>query len=175
LGYAITRKKLLCLDAGHFHPTESLADKLSAVLLHLDQVLLHASRGIRWDSDHVVTLTDDLLALAQEVVFGQFLSRVRMGLDFFDASINRIAAWVIGSRAMFKALLLALLQPLTSLRDAELNHDYTKRLAWLEEQKTLPFGAVWDMFCLRQDVPVGSAWLNDVKQYEKDVLSRRDT
>jgi L-rhamnose isomerase len=173
LGYAITRKKVLCLDAGHFHPTESLADKLSAVLLHLDQVLLHVSRGIRWDSDHVVTLTDDLLAVAQELVFGQFLPRVRIGLDFFDASVNRVAAWVIGSRAMLKALLIALLQPLDSLREAESIRNYTKRLAWLEEQKTLPFGAVWDMFCLRHDVPVGLAWLKEVQDYEKKVLSQR--
>jgi L-rhamnose isomerase len=174
LGYAITRKKLLCLDAGHYHPTESLADKLSAALLHLDQVLLHVSRGIRWDSDHVVTLTDDLQAIAQEVVSGHFLARVRIGLDFFDASINRIAAWVIGSRAMLKALLIALLQPLAALREAELNRNYTKRLAWLEEQKTLPFGAVWDLFCVRQNVPVGSAWLREVQAYEENVLSKRD-
>jgi L-rhamnose isomerase len=173
LGYAVTRRKLLCLDAGHYHPTESLADKLSAVLCHLDRVLLHVSRGVRWDSDHVVTLGDDLLAIGQELVRGDYFSRVHIGLDFFDASINRVAAWVIGTRAMLKALLIALLEPTQKLRDAEAAGDYTSRLALSEEFKTLPLGAVWDYYCQRQGVPAGANWLADVKRYEADVLSKR--
>jgi L-rhamnose isomerase len=174
LGYALSRKKLLCLDAGHFHPTEGIADKISALLLWLDELLLHVSRGVRWDSDHIVTLTDDLQALAQELVRGGFLDRVHLGLDFFDASINRVAAWVIGTRATIKALLLALLEPGERLRAAEAEGDYTTRLALLEEAKTLPFGAVWDEYCERACVPTESEWLAEVKRYERDVLSQRD-
>jgi L-rhamnose isomerase len=173
LGYAITRKKLVCLDAGHYHPTESLADKISAVLANLDRILLHVSRGVRWDSDHVVTLTDDLVAIALELVRGDFLGRTHIGLDFFDASINRVAAWVIGTRCMLKALLIALLEPSQKLRELEAAGDYTSRLALSEELKTLPFGAVWDYYCLQQGVPVGPAWLDEVKSYERDVLSKR--
>ncbi|MBY0397564.1 MAG: L-rhamnose isomerase, partial [Thermoleophilia bacterium] len=174
LGYAIARRKLLCLDAGHFHPTEVISDKLSAVLCWLDGVLLHVSRGVRWDSDHVVTLTDELQAIAHEVVRGDYLGRVRLGLDYFDASINRVAAWVIGTRALLKALLLALVEPIQQLREMEASGDLTGRLAWLEECKSLPFGAVWDEHCRRQGVPVGPAWLDEVRRYEVDVLSRRD-
>jgi L-rhamnose isomerase len=173
LGYAITRKKILCLDAGHFHPTEVISDKLSAVLCWLDEVLLHVSRGVRWDSDHVVTLTDELLAIAQEVIRGGYLDRVYLGLDFFDASINRIAAWVIGTRAFLRALLMALLEPIESLRSSEAAADYTTRLATLEELKGLPHGAVWDHYCLTKGVPVGLAWLDEVKVYERDVLEGR--
>lgn len=173
LGYAITRKKLVCLDAGHYHPTESLADKISAVLANVDRILLHVSRGVRWDSDHVVTLTDDLVAIAQELVRGDYLDRAHIGLDFFDASINRVAAWVVGTRCALKALLIALLEPTDRLRAFEASGDYTSRLALSEELKTLPFGAVWDYYCLRQDVPVGPAWLDEVKTYERDVLSKR--
>jgi L-rhamnose isomerase len=173
LGYAITRKKLVCLDAGHYHPTESLADKISAVLANVDRILLHVSRGVRWDSDHVVTLTDDLVAIAQELVRGDYLDRAHIGLDFFDASINRVAAWVIGTRCALKALLIALLEPAERLRQLEANGDYTSRLALSEELKTLPLGAVWDYYCLRQNVPVGPAWLDEVKAYERDVLSKR--
>jgi L-rhamnose isomerase len=173
LGYAITRKKLVCLDAGHYHPTESLADKISAVLANVDRILLHVSRGVRWDSDHVVTLTDDLVAIAQELVRGNYLDRARIGLDFFDASINRVAAWVVGTRCALKALLIALLEPTDRLRAFEASGDYTSRLALSEELKTLPLGAVWDYYCLRQDVPVGPAWLDEVKTYERDVLSKR--
>ncbi len=173
LGYAITRKKILCLDAGHFHPTEVISDKLSAVLGYLDQVLLHVSRGVRWDSDHVVTLTDELQAIAQEVVRGGYLERVLIGLDFFDASINRVAAWVIGTRAILKALLMALVEPIDRLRAFERAADFTSRLATLEESKVLPFGAVWNHFCQSRGVPVGGAWLDDLKAYERDVLVRR--
>jgi L-rhamnose isomerase len=174
LGYAIKNNKLLCLDAGHFHPTEVISDKLSSVLLWLDEILLHVSRGVRWDSDHVVTLTDELQAIAQELVRGNYLGRVHIGLDYFDASINRVAAWVIGARNMIKALLLGLLEPTDRLRKLEAEGDYTSRLALLEEIKTLPFGAVWDYYCLKSSVPIGEAWLAEVKRYEKDVLSKRD-
>jgi L-rhamnose isomerase len=173
LGYAVANSTLLCLDAGHFHPTETIADKLSAVFCHLDEVLLHVSRGVRWDSDHVVVLNDDLRAIAEELVRGNYLGRVHIGLDYFDASINRVAAWVIGSRALLKALLLALLDPVARLRDAERRGDLTTRLALMEESKSLPFGAVWDFYCLQQGVPVGEQWLDEVRTYEKKVLSRR--
>jgi L-rhamnose isomerase len=173
LGYAVANQKLLCLDAGHFHPTESIADKISSVLLYLDEILLHVSRGVRWDSDHVVILNDELRAIAEEIVRGGFASRVHIGLDFFDASIHRVAAWVIGMRAMLKALLLALLEPTDELRTLEQSGDFTARLAMLEELKTLPAGAVWDYYCLRQDVPAGAAWIEEVKGYEAKVTSKR--
>jgi L-rhamnose isomerase len=173
LGYAIARDKVLCLDAGHFHPTEGIADKLSSVLCWLDQVLLHVSRGVRWDSDHVVILSDDLRAIAEEIVRGEFLERVHVGLDFFDASINRVAAWVIGTRAMLKSLLIALLEPIETLRGMETSGDFTGRLALLEELKTLPYGAVWDHYCQSQDVPVGTDWLEAVRGYEREVLALR--
>lgn len=173
LGYAISRGKLLCLDAGHFHPTETIADKLSAVMLFLPEILLHVSRGVRWDSDHVVILSDDLRAIAEEVVRGGFLQRVHIGLDFFDASINRVAAWVIGTRCMIKALLIALLEPTARLQSLEAEGDYTARLAYLEEHKTLPIGAVWDQYCDQQSVPAGAAWLDEVKAYERTVLAGR--
>jgi len=173
LGYAVSRKTLLTLDAGHYHPTEGIADKLSSVLCFLPEIALHVSRGVRWDSDHVVTLTDDLQAIAQEIVWGGYLGRVRIGLDYFDAIINRVAAWVIGTRNMSKALLLALLAPIGKLKQAELEGDYTTRLALMEDAKLLPAGAVWDQFCLQQDVPVGESWLAEVKRYEREVLSKR--
>jgi len=173
LGYAASRQKLLCLDAGHFHPTEAISDKISSVLLYVPQLLLHVSRGVRWDSDHVVTLSDELEAIMQEIVRGGFLDRVHIGLDFFDASINRVAAWVIGTRCTIKALLTALLEPIDHLRRLENAGDYTARLAMLEELKTMPFGAVWDYYCLTQDVPVGATWMDEIRQYETDVLSKR--
>ena len=173
LGYAVTRQKLLCLDAGHFHPTESLADKISSVLQFVPEILLHVSRGVRWDSDHVVLLDDATRAIFEEVVRGGFLARTHIGLDFFDASINRIAAWVIGTRAAQKALLLALLEPTAKLCALEAAGDFTSRLALLEELKSMPFGAVWDEHCRRQDTPVGPAWLAEVKRYEREVLAQR--
>ncbi len=172
-GYAVSRKKLLCLDAGHYHPTEVVSDKISAVLMYLDEILLHVSRGVRWDSDHVVVLSDELEAIAQEVVRGDYLGRVHIGLDFFDASINRVAAWVIGARSMQKGLLLALLEPAETLRNLEAEGDFTARLALLEEVKTLPWGVVWDHFCRSLGVPAGRGWLEEVKTYERDVLSKR--
>jgi L-rhamnose isomerase len=173
LAYAIEKKTLLCLDTGHFHPTEVVSDKISSVLTFLDEILLHVSRGVRWDSDHVVILSDELRAIAQEIVRGDYLQRVHIGLDFFDASINRVAAWVIGTRCMIKALLLALLEPAEKLRRAELAGDFTRRLAVLEEIKTLPFGAVWDYYCLKSNVPPGDAWLKEIEAYEARVTSLR--
>ena len=172
LGYAIKNQKVLCLDAGHFHPTEGIADKLSSVLMYVPEVLLHVSRGVRWDSDHVVTLDDALQAIAAELVRNHLLSRTHIGLDFFDGSINRIAAWTIGTRNTLKALLLALLES-DALREAEMAGDYTSRLALMEETRSLPWGAVWDAYCESQNVPVGAAWLTEVKQYEDAVLSKR--
>ena len=172
LGYAVSRKKLLCLDAGHYHPTESIADKISSVLQYLPEILLHVSRGVRWDSDHVVILNDDLLAIAREITANGFEKRVRIGLDYFDASINRVAAWTIGTRNLLRALLIALLEP-PAIKVAEENDDFTSRLALQEEARTLPFGAVWDFYCESKGVPAGESWLPEVKRYEKMVLSKR--
>jgi len=173
MGYAVKNQKLLCLDAGHFHPTEVISDKISSSLLFVDEILLHVSRGVRWDSDHVVILNDELRAIAEEIVRHDFADRVHIGLDYFDASINRVAAWVIGSRNMFKALLMALLEPTQELKKLEQKNDLTSRLAMLEELKSMPFGPVWDEYCRRSNVPVGTEWLKAVKKYEKDVLAKR--
>lgn len=172
LAYAVARKKLVCLDAGHFHPTESLADKISSILLFVPELLLHVSRGVRWDSDHVVTLDDQTKAIAEEVVRCG-AGRVHIGLDFFDASINRVAAWTIGTRNTLKALLLALLEPSERLRELERAGDFTARLALMEEAKSLPSSSVWDEHCRRQGVPVGMSWLDAVRAYEKSALSKR--
>jgi len=173
LSYALTRKILFTLDTGHYHPTETVSDKLSAVLAYLDEVQLHVSRGVRWDSDHVVVLSDELEAIAQELVRGAYLERVHIGLDYFDASINRVAAWVIGSRNMLRALLLALVEPGEQLRNMEMAGDYTGRLALLEELKGLPFGPVWDYFCWQGGVPVGMAFLDEIRLYETQVQLKR--
>jgi len=173
MGYAIKNNLLLCLDTGHFHPTETVSDKISSVLTYLNRILLHVSRGVRWDSDHVVILSDELRAIAEEIVRGDYMERVYIALDFFDASINRVAAWVTGTRCMLKALLIALLEPTKKLWQMENSGDYTSRLAMLEEIKTLPFGAVWEDYCQRQDVPAGRDWLKDVKDYEARVTSLR--
>jgi L-rhamnose isomerase len=173
LGYAATRKKAYCLDAGHFHPTEVISDKIPSVLLYTDELLLHVSRPVRWDSDHVVILDDELNAIAQSLVRGNLIERTHIGLDFFDASINRIAAWVIGTRNMIKALLKAYLEPVEELKEAELKEDYTTRLAMMEELKSYPFGAVWDYYCELMGVPVRENWLKEVKEYEQDVLLKR--
>jgi L-rhamnose isomerase len=172
MGYAIKNQKVLCLDAGHFHPTEGIADKLSSTLMYVPEVLLHVSRGVRWDSDHVVILDDALQSIAAELVRNNLLARTHIGLDFFDASINRIAAWTIGTRNTLKALLMALLEP-PALRKSEETGDYTTRLALMEETKNLPWGAVWDAYCETQNTPAGTDWLAEVKQYEKAVLSKR--
>jgi len=172
-GYALSRRLLYALDTGHYHPTETIADKISAVLLFVPEILLHVSRGVRWDSDHVVLLNDDLTAIGQELVRGSFLDRTHIGLDYFDASINRVAAWVVGTRNMLKSLLAAMIEPIGTLRKVETAGDYTSRLALQEEFKTLPLGAVWDYYCESKSTPVGSCWLSDVKRYEADVLSKR--
>lgn len=173
MGYAIRNKTLLCLDMGHFHPTENVADKLSSVALSLDEILLHVSRPMRWDSDHVILLNDDILAMAQELVFADLLDRTRIGLDFFDATISRTAAWVIGTRNMQKALLRALLMPKDQLQSAEANLDYTMRLMMTEEVKDLPASAVWQEFCERHSVPDGKALLDGLSNYDQSVSTRQ--
>jgi L-rhamnose isomerase len=173
LAYALSRKLLLCLDMGHFHPTESVADKVSALLPFFPELLVHVSRPVRWDSDHVVIGTDSLFALMQEIVRADALGRVRLALDFFDGSINRIGAYVIGIRATQKALLQALLEPTSMLRDSERSGDRFSRLAWLDELKALQFADVWDRFCERENVAPGSEWIATVKTYEAEVLAKR--
>jgi L-rhamnose isomerase len=171
--YALSRKILLTLDSGHFHPTETISDKISSLLIYFDQLLLHVSRGVRWDSDHVVTFSDDMQAIADEIVRNEALERVHIGLDYFDASINRIAAWTIGARNTLRALLMALLEPQALLRKYELDGDYSSRLALQEELKSMPFSAVWDMVCLTKNVPVGMDFMKVIKDYEKDELANR--
>lgn len=173
MGYAASRQTALCLDAGHFHPTEVISDKISSAMLYVPRLLLHVSRPVRWDSDHVVLLDDETQAIASEIIRHDLFDRVHIGLDFFDASINRIAAWVIGTRNMKKALLRALLEPTEMLRQLELHGDYTARLALLEEQKSLPWQAIWEGYCQRNDVPVDARWLNAVRDYEQQTLSQR--
>ncbi len=173
LAYALSRKIMLCLDAGHFHPTEIVSDKLSAILAFVDGILLHVTRAVRWDSDHVVVLDDETQAIANELVRGDVLGRVAIGLDFFDASINRVAAWVIGTRSMRKALLRALLEPRAAIAEAEARGDTTARLAMFEEMKSMPWAAVWDYYCETRGVPVGLGWLDRVRTYEREVMSRR--
>jgi L-rhamnose isomerase len=171
MGYAVKNQKLLCLDAGHFHPTEQLGDKISSVLQFVPELLLHVSRGVRWDSDHVVLLDDPTVAIMEELVRGDFLGRTHIGLDFFDASINRIAAWVIGTRSAQKALLAALLQPIGRIRAAEQAGANWERLALMEEAKTLPMGAVWEEFLRRHGVPAD--WMAEVRGYEASELAGR--
>ncbi|WP_226002327.1 L-rhamnose isomerase [Paenibacillus sp. BJ-4] len=173
MGYALTRGKSICLDAGHFHPTEVISNKLSSVLMFTDQLLLHVSRPVRWDSDHVVTMDDELLDIARELVRGELLSRTHIGLDFFDGSINHVAAWVIGTRNTIKALLRAMLEPIEELKKAEEERDFTTRLALVEEFKSYPFGAVWDYYCAQNGVPVREEWLAEVKNYEQQELLKR--
>ena len=173
LGYAVQNHKAVCLDAGHFHPTEVISDKIPTVLLFTDELLLHVSRPVRWDSDHVVVMDDELLAIAQSLIRTGLLDRTHIGLDFFDASINRIAAWVIGTRNMLKALLRAMLEPVEQLKKLENEGDYTARLAMLEELKCYPFAAVWDYYCMTQGVPVREGWLPVVREYEQQVLLKR--
>jgi len=173
LGYAIKNNKLICLDNGHFHPTEQVGDKISACLQFVDELLLHITRGVRWDSDHVVTLNEEVLLIASEIIRNDFLNRVNVGLDFFDASINRIGAYIIGTRAVQKAFLYSLLEPVEYLRKLEEDGKYFERLAMLEELKTKPFGVVWDYWCLMNDVPAGEDYIAEVQLYEKEVLSKR--
>jgi len=173
LSYAIKNDLMLTLDSGHFHPTESVADKISAILPFIPGLVIHISRGVRWDSDHVVILNDDIVQIAEEIIRSESLHKIHIALDYFDASINRIGAWVIGARATLKSLLYALLQPWNLLFKYENNGMYFQRLAYLEELKTLPFGSVWDYYCMKNDVPVGKNWIKSVEEYEKDVLRKR--
>lgn len=172
LGYAIRNKTLLCIDMGHFHPTENTADKLSALALSLDEILLHVSRPMRWDSDHVILMNDEVLSMAHELVSADLLSKTNIGLDFFDATISRTAAWVIGTRNMQKALLQSLLKPWKLLRDAENTLDFTKRLTITEELKDLPYGLVWEEFCTRHSVPTGQPLIKDLEGYQNSVSDR---
>ena len=173
LGYAVSRRKLLTLDAGHYHPTEMISEKISSVLMFCPGLLLHVSRPVRWDSDHVVVFDDELQAIAKEVVRSKSKDKIHLGLDYFDASINRVAAWVIGARNLLKALLAAFLEPVESLRAAENRMEFTRRLALFEEVKSLPWASVWDYYCLTGEAPVGMAWLEDLDRYERDVLAER--
>ena len=172
MGYAIRNKTLLCIDMGHFHPTESTADKLSALALSLDEILLHVSRPMRWDSDHVILMNDEVLSMAHELVSADLLSKTNIGLDFFDATISRTAAWVIGTRNMQKALLQSLLKPWKLLREAENTLDFTKRLTITEELKDLPYGLVWEEFCTRHSVPAGQPLIKDLEGYQNSVSGR---
>ena len=172
MGYAIRKGTLLCLDMGHFHPTENVADKLSSVALSVDEILLHVSRPMRWDSDHVILLDDAILQMAQELVSADLLGRTHIGLDFFDATISRTAAWVIGTRNMQKALLRALLAPWDSLKSAEDGLDYTSRLVVTEEIKDLPYAVVWAEFCERMGVPSGQSLVSDLNRYQASVAGR---
>lgn len=173
MGYAIKNNKAICLDAGHFHPTETISNKISSVLMFTDELLLHVSRPVRWDSDHIVIMSDELEEIAHELVRNDLIKRTHIGLDFFDGSVNRIAAWVIGARNMIKALLKAMLEPTELLKKLELEKDYTSRIVLLEEFKSYPFSDVWDYYCEKMDVPVREEWFDEVKQYEKNVLVKR--
>ena len=173
LGYAIKNNKLICLDNGHFHPTEQVGDKISACLQFIDELLLHVTRPVRWDSDHVVILNDDLQLIASEIIRNNFLNRVNIGLDFFDASINRIGAYVVGTRAAQKAFMIAMLEPTAKLVEMEEAGQNFERLAMLEELKTKPFSAVWDYYCMQSGVAVGVDYIAEIQNYEKEVLSKR--
>ena len=173
MGYTVSTGKMICIDLGHFHPTEFIADKISAILQFSDEMLFHVSRGIRWDSDHVVILNDEVKSVAEEIVRAGVLDRVNISLDFFDASLNRVGAYVIGARSTLKSFLIALLEPTEKLKKYEEAGNNFARLALLEELKTLPFGAVWDYYCLKNDVPVGEEWMEEVHSYEREVLKKR--
>ena len=173
MGYGLTRQKLVCLDAGHFHPTEVISNKLSSLGLFSEGILLHVSRPVRWDSDHVVIMDDELQEIAKELVRNNLLGKTNIGLDFFDATINRVAAWVIGTRNTIKAVLKAMLEPTDYLKQIELEGDFTTRLALTEELKDFPYADVWNYYCEQQGVPVGLDWYKEAQQYEKDVLLKR--
>lgn len=174
LSYAIRNNKLICLDNGHYHPTEQIGDKISSCLLFLDELMLHITRGVRWDSDHVVTLNDEVLLIAHEVIRSGALSRVNIGLDFFDGSINRIGAYVAGTRATQLAFMIAMLEPTIMIREYEEKGKNFERLALLELLKSKPFGAVWDYYCLTSGVPVGTDYIDEIQKYEQDVLLKRE-
>ncbi len=173
LGYAVSRNEMLCLDMGHFHPTESVADKISSVFQYSDELMLHVSRGVKWDSDHVVILKDETLDLANEIVRAGLADKVNYGLDFFDASINRVGAYVVGTRAFQKCMLMAMLEPINKIRQYEENGQLFERLAMIEENKAMPWNAVYDYYCMKEGVAPGHEFINEVEAYEKDVLSKR--
>jgi len=173
MGYALSRRLMLCLDMGHFHPTEAVADKISALLPFVDDLLLHVSRGVRWDSDHVVIFNDDVASLAEEIIRAEALERVKIALDFFDGSMNRIGAWVLGSRSTLKALLRALLEPRDRLMSLEAEGNLFARMALLEDLKMMPVGIVWDYYCDREGVPTGEPLRDAIQSYEKKVLAQR--
>ncbi len=173
IGYGISNNKLITLDNGHFHPTEQVADKISSLLLYVDELMLHVTRGVRWDSDHVVIYNDEIQSIAQEIVRADALSRVNVGLDYFDASLNRIGAYVVGTRAAQLAFLNALLEPMQMLKRYEENGNFFERLALLELLKTMPFGAVFNYYCHIKNVPVGKDYILEIQKYEKEVLSKR--
>lgn len=173
MGYGVANNKMITLDSGHFHPTEVISDKISSLLLFAPEIMLHVSRGVRWDSDHVVILGDELLALTQEIIRANALDRVHVGLDYFDASINRIGAYVVGVRATQKALLQALLEPITQLREYEAKGQNFERMALLEEAKSLPWASVYNYFCLKNDVAAGESYIAKIQEYETLVTSKR--
>jgi len=173
LPYALKNNKLICLDNGHYHPTEQVGDKISACLQFFDEIMLHLTRGVRWDSDHVVVLNDEILHIAQEIIRANSLKRVNIGLDFFDASLNRIGAYVVGTRAAQQAFLISLLEPSDQLKIYENENKYFERLALLEIMKTMPFGAVWDYYCMVNDVPAGIDYIKEIQTYERDILNKR--
>jgi len=173
MGYAVANQKLITLDMGHFHLSESVADKISSMLLYVPKITLHVSRPVRWDSDHVVIMNDDTLELAKEIVRANALDRINIGLDYFDASINRIGAYVVGSRATQKCFLQALLEPIEILREYEEKGQNFERLAMLEEAKALPWNAIWDYFCMINNVPVGTDFIADIQEYEKEIIFKR--
>lgn len=174
MGYGLTRNKLICLDAGHFHPTEVISNKLSSLALFSKGIMLHVSRPVRWDSDHVVIMDDELQEIGKEIVRNDLLAKTNIGLDFFDATINRVAAWVVGTRNTQKALLKAMLEPIEDLKEMELELDYTKRMALTEELKDFPYADVWNYFCEQNDAPVGMDWYEEVMNYERDILATRE-
>jgi L-rhamnose isomerase len=173
MGYAIKNNTMITLDNGHYHPTEQIGDKISSILHFVDEILLHLTRGVRWDSDHVLTFNEELLLIAQEIIRIKALDRVNVGLDFFDASLNRIGAYVIGTRSAQMAFMYAMLEPTQMLIKFEENDNNFERLAYLELLKTKPFGAVWDYYCMQSKVPVGQNYIEEIKKYEKEVLLKR--
>ncbi|MGL5956131.1 MAG: L-rhamnose isomerase [Brevinema sp.] len=174
MGYAVKKQIALCLDAGHFHPTETITDKLTAISPFIPHILLHVSRPVRWDSDHVVLFNDELKDTMSQLSRTNLWSKISLGLDYFDASINRVSAWIIGLRNVQKAILYSLLEPTDLLKKMELEQNYTQKLAYLEELKTFPFSIVWEHYCTQQGVSGNIEWIKDIEQYEQNILSKRD-
>ena len=173
LSYAIKYDKLITFDTGHFHPTELVSDKISSVLPYIKRIILHLSRGIRWDSDHVIVLSEEVIDIMKEIVRANAIQRVNISTDFFDASINRIGAWVIGARAAIKSLLIAMLEPIELIKKFEDEAILFARLGILEDTKTMPYGTIWNYYCEIMDVPGDKSWIDPVLRYEAEVLDRR--